>query len=319
MLHKLMIGRLGNQMFQYATIRAFQEKYAQNTPINLNFSLVYKEGKKEDGFHNHLGDFQIKECLIDAPIKISLLQKIYFGCYFAGYKIIKFFSKENYDLKKRNYEKKLQKILQKKGLYLFSFGYTEFKDSKTKNKLFAGHYESSQYFNDIKPILQKEFTPKEKELEENKELYKIIRNTESVCISIRRGDFLAAEHKEKHYICTPKYFEEAIKQIKEKIKNPQFVVFSDDVDWVKENMNFPKNTVYERGTDPVWEKLRLMYSCKHFIISNSTFSWWAQYLSRNENKVVIAPSRWQNVGFNDDIYEEDWDLIDIDKLTEEQD
>lgn len=57
---------------------------------------------------------------------------------------------------------------------------------------------------------------------------------------------------------------------------------------------------------PVYETLRLMYSCKHFIISNSTFSWWGQYLSRNDHKIVISPSKWNNDDFDTPLLEDEW-------------
>ena len=95
-------------------------------------------------------------------------------------------------------------------------------------------------------------------------------------------------------VCDKDYFLKAMDEAKKRISNPTFIFFSDDIEWVRENIHCDVPCYYESGKDPVWEKLRLMYSCKHFIISNSTFSWWAQYLSRNENKIVIAPDRWSN-------------------------
>ena len=102
--------------------------------------------------------------------------------------------------------------------------------------------------------------------------------------------------------------------MKEKIDNPLFVVFSDDIEWVKENMDFGASAIYEDGTDPLYEKIRLMSSCKHFIISNSTFSWWVQYLSTNKKKIVIAPKKWKNIAYKKDtgkldIYEDFWILL----------
>ena len=112
-------------------------------------------------------------------------------------------------------------------------------------------------------------------------------------------------------ICDSNYFYDAIKIIKKRIDKPVFIVFSDDIEWVKNNMNFGADTYYESGEDPIWEKIRLMYTCKHFIISNSTFSWWAQYLSDNKQKIVIAPKRWKNTAYKSDtskldIYQDFW-------------
>lgn len=82
--------------------------------------------------------------------------------------------------------------------------------------------------------------------------------------------------------------------MKQKVENPVFIVFSDEIQWAKENLHFDATTFYERGDDPLWEKVRLMSACKHFIISNSTFSWMVQYLGQYKDKIVISPSRWNN-------------------------
>lgn len=131
---------------------------------------------------------------------------------------------------------------------------------------------------------------------ENKVLYDVLKSDkQTVCISIRRGDYVSnAEFEKKLNICTKEYFEKAVKCLKQKIDNPVFIVFSDDIEWCKVNIDFieKENYYFESGKDSVWEKLRLMYMCKHFIISNSIFSWWSQYLSKNEEKIVIAPKFW---------------------------
>ena len=93
------------------------------------------------------------------------------------------------------------------------------------------------------------------------------------------------------------------------IENPKYIVFSDDVEWCKNNMDFPENTIYENHGNTIYEKLKVMSNCKNFIISNSTFSWWAQFMSNNQNKKVIAPKKWNNFEYCDPIYMDDWILI----------
>ena len=95
------------------------------------------------------------------------------------------------------------------------------------------------------------------------------------------------------FLCDEAYFRKAVSIIRERVDNPVLIFFSDDIQWVREHLYFEDlQCFYETGNDPIWEKLRLMYSCHHFIISNSTFSWWAQYLGRRDDKIVISPSRW---------------------------
>lgn len=307
-MQKELTGRLGNQMFQYAAMRGILAKNDRQEPIQVSFKkYVYS-----NGFRNDLQDFQVVSYEEVNNLKLSVWQKILIFWMKVTEKILsKTVKKEKFEQLRFTYEKKMAPILTTFGIYFMRQGYYPFKKSLAKNKVMIGYFESSQYFDHIRPQILEEFTPKYEKKKENIDLYNKIENTESVCVTIRRGDYLTEQNKGNHYICTPEYFETAIKKIQDKVKNPKFFVFSDDVEWVKNNMNFPEGTEYERGNDPIWEKLRLMYSCKHFILSNSTFSWWAQYLSRNEKKVVVAPSKWRRIGYSDAIYQENWNLISV--------
>lgn len=166
-------------------------------------------------------------------------------------------------------------------------------DRRNKSVFIFGTFENPKYFSSIKDVLLKEFVPKEKPLEENSSLYDVINNKNSVCVCVRRGDYLKGRNRDNYLVCTDEYYKKAIQLMKEKTDNPVFVFFSNDIEWVKNNLA-PEGfeCYYESGKDPVWETFRLMYSCKHFIISNSTFHWWAQYMGRCPEKMVIAPSKW---------------------------
>lgn len=315
MISLLIRGRLGNQMFQYAAVRAFQQKYYPNEEICIVTRDFKKLGTPEDGFTNSLVNFHTKPFKESEKLHLTFMQ--WFLMFIARlYRMILLphFSPDQTERKAYLFEKKMQPVFQKHGLYYMIQGYEDFVPCNVKNKVFVGNFESSKYFDSYRDELLEEYTSLDKPSADNAELYQVIQNTESVCVTIRRGDFVTNEtFKKMHYICTPEYFYKGIEKIQEMKPDITIIVFSDDVDWVRENMHFPVRTYYETGHDSLGEKLRLMSACKHFVISNSTFSWWAQYLSRNEHKIVIAPSIWNHFPYKEksDIYQDGWTLIDV--------
>ena len=94
------------------------------------------------------------------------------------------------------------------------------------------------------------------------------------------------------------------------LDQPVVYAFSDDPQWVKENiqLNFPTRYVDHNKGKSSYEDLRLMSNCKHQVIANSSFSWWAAWLNANENKKVIAPSKWfaDERVITKDVYPEAW-------------
>ncbi|GHV12253.1 alpha-1,2-fucosyltransferase [Fibrobacterales bacterium] len=301
MIYVRMGGRLGNLMFRYALARKVQLQ-RNNEP--LCFIYPKKEFTGKDGFKDSLKYFQVTkyesrftyrniEFIKDATVLQKML--IFY------WKLIRKFGLHHNIF--------IQKLLNRFGVSYSLNDYVPINLSNNASNVFLNNYAmSKKYFLDIRNILLYEFTPKNPELPQNYDLYEKIRNTNSVSISIRRGDYLLPKNK-NHNVCTLYYYNKSIKLIKEKLPNCHFFIFSDDIEWCKQNLHFEDTFSFESGTDPVWEKLRLMYSCKHFILSNSTFAWWGQYLSRNENKIVISPSRWFANNIKIDLIEPNWILV----------
>jgi hypothetical protein len=152
-------------------------------------------------------------------------------------------------------------------------------------------FESEIFFegfkNDLKSLL-KYYPP----LAENSKLNNTlsqIRNTNSVAIHIRRGDFLGSciDLGDENRM---KYYEQAITLMQKKVPHAKFFVFSDDAKYIREHFNNRQNFVIvsEPGNSSI-EEFYLMANCKHMIIANSTYSWWAAYLNRNPKKIIMAP------------------------------
>lgn len=305
------VGRLGNQLFFYAIARKIQinqeRLHNQSHEIAFNFKGIFDRKDTGDGWEDSLKYFNTVSYSTenDTWMNIvydnasSLKQKVYIVEYIAANSI--FFDKLKnpiFFLANKFYSA-TAKIF---GIYFYPHEFNKRKHrvripcslKANKNLFIFGQYENSAFFDDIKPELIKEIVPKFPKIDSNSDLYYAIENNNSICISVRRGDFL---NNSAMNICSVDYFKDAIKLIKSKVVNPVWVLFSDDIQWVKNNIGVlfdsSDKVMFETGNDPVWEKLRLMYSCKHYIISNSTFSWWAQYLSRNNSdKIVVCPKRW---------------------------
>jgi hypothetical protein len=158
-----------------------------------------------------------------------------------------------------------------------------------------GYFQSEKYFNDCADVVRQDVTLKNPSpvfVEKSKEMK--IGNT--VSVHIRRGDYVGNPH---HPTMDLSYYQKGIEEIEKKTPIDMVVVFSDDIAWCQEHIKFDYKTIFinkkELGLVDA-EELLLMSHCKHFIIANSSFSWWGAWLASNPDKMVIAPKKW----FGDD-------------------
>ena len=153
-----------------------------------------------------------------------------------------------------------------------------------------GYWQSFRYFHEIWPVIRAELQPKADLNEPNSRWLETIRGrSNAICVHVRRADYL----KTSFGLCSPAYYKNAAAVMRERAgAGATFFVFSDDLPWCRDHLPISGAVFIEgNGDDPVSE-LRLMAACRHHIIANSTFSWWAAWLGHHEQQVVIAPEPW---------------------------
>jgi len=248
-----LIGGLGNQFFQYAIARAI----AINNSLELKFDTSEFEEYKIRNYE--LDNFNIQESFATQEQINQLKQK-------------KIFKKTYLKEKKGKFKPEVLKI--KNSAYL------------------QGYWQSEKYFKNIENIIRKDFTFKNLDFIKNHTFLDEIKKTNSISVSFRCQDYIKNPETAKiHNVCTMKYYKNAIEYMKKTVENPIFYIFSDDIDWVKEHFKTDES-VFFVDTANWQEDLYFMQNCKHNIVANSSFSWWAAWLNQNPKKIVVAPNKW---------------------------
>lgn len=284
-------GGLGNQLFQYTAGLALAK--IQKTELKLDISLF--ETYEWHAYSMHPFNIQVQIATID---EIDRLKN------------------SRWNVLKSLFNKVLPRRLKFNRTYITE-KYFDFDPEilNLKNDVYLdGYWQSEKYFADISEIVRKEFTIKTLPKGKNLEVKESILSSESVSLHVRRGTYLLPPFNSVLEPCPLTYYEKCVKYISNIVDNPHFFIFSDDTQWVKENLNLPYRATYVDYNDAKndFEDLRLMSLCKHNIIANSTFSWWGAWLNSNSKKVVLAPSNW----FKDpkrttnDLFPESWIKVD---------
>ena len=167
--------------------------------------------------------------------------------------------------------------------------------SERRARYVDGYFANYKYFSMAEEIVKKKLIFKINLENKNLQFERQIMLAEtSVAIHIRRGDFIGSVHE----VLTVDYFQRAIEVLMEEIsaRNPHFFIFSNDMQWVKDNLDihYPVTYVEGNNNDNGGFDMYLMSKCKHFIISNSYFGFWSAWLNSSKDKVVIAPDKWLN-------------------------
>lgn len=277
-----MQGGIGNQLFQYAL---YCEYLYRGREIYADLSL-YK--KQIDPRKYGLAEFGIS---ISEPAQRDINRLLGIDKYKIKY-LLPGFMRSKTCYYERQVKANLQ-LLNQDDLYLI------------------GYFQSEKYFMNVRDQIRRSVGEPCTMTIQNR-YYSQICNRNSVAVHVRLGDYL---NNTEIYggICTREYYQKAIGLIKQRVKQPVFFVFSDDIATARqlfeqENCIYIENSNEKQGEQIYSDiiDMQLMSLCKHNIIANSSFSWWGAWLNRNREKIVIAPETWMNDRAVEDIWCEDW-------------
>jgi hypothetical protein len=279
---------LGNQLFQYAIARKISLQKHTSLYLDLRYyHHVYASDTFRSFRLNHFNvDYKVFD---DAPVLIYLskLTKLFPNRSFSPF----------FKLIREGNDGFNGQALKENALFVY----------------LSGFWQSEKYFKDIEETLQNELTLRTKPSELYTKYLDLIGNeTNAVSLHIRRGDYVNnSQFKDQFGFLGLDYYKRAVDMFNQEVAGPRFFIFSDDLEWVKENLTFVSNLTFVdcHGENSDIEELMLMRACHHHIIANSSFSWWGAWLNKRKDKKVVAPKKWFNnmPGLNtDDLIPSNW-------------
>lgn len=209
-------------------------------------------------------------------------------------------------------ESRMAPLLNTLGLHFATDGFTPARRGRWPADFLAwGYFQAEGYFADCIPTIRAELRTKAPFSAAALPIAREIAAAPCpVCLHLRRGDYQNPENAALQ-VCTPAYYTAACAAVRRAWPGAEIFVFSDDMPWAQANLDtagLPAH--FLAGARAAAEDLALMQQCRHFILSNSTFSWWAQYLGDAPDKTVYAPVRWYANGKRTALYDTAWQRVD---------
>ena len=310
MIYAELGGGLGNQMFIYAAARALALRRRQ--PLTLLDRQDWRGGSPA---HTRCG-----LTALSLPAEVRICAEPQFAKKHLPVqntaKALLIKREQRGGMAARDwqpFERRMAPLVNRLGLWFVTEGCLPLTPGPLpKDILMYGYFQSEAYFADFADAVRTELRPREDGWDDTTAA--LARQIEAapcpVCVHIRRGDYLRPENAHL-LVCGDAYYARSAAAAAARWPEATLFVFSDDIAWARANLaaaGLP--AVFAAGARPAAADLALMARCRHFILSNSTFSWWAQYLSTAADKAVLAPDRWFANDKKSALYQPGWTLID---------
>jgi hypothetical protein len=278
MIRILLLGRTGNNLFQYAIGRVLAEKH--QVPLVLDGSWFDETGWKEV---SHFLKLPLKAKVVRrCPLGVRALRKIT-GKHYWEYRGVPVLREPGGDLR-------------------FDPAFLE---APTDCMLF-GYFQTPLYFAEIASGLREELnTLLAEAIQDAQEVRAMLLDPRSVAVHVRRGDFL---DNPVFQVCDLRYYAKSMEEMRTRVPGARFFIFSDDPGWCRSE--FTGSDIHVMGVETVERNplhdLRLMSTASHHIIANSSYSWWAAWLGDKPGQEVIMPDRWFTTDINAPVSEKRW-------------
>ncbi len=273
-VYTLLMGGLGNQMFQYAAARAIAIR--KNGDVRLDTSLL-------DAMHPDLtrrtfglGGFEVSASIADKT------------------EVEKFTTRSGLRGLTRRAADRVRPIHRRRVIYEQIPSFERRVLNASPPVYLSGFWQSEKYFKDVATTIRSDFRLRNPLSPAAERYMAEIKSSPSVSIHVRRGDYAQSKVLAVHGLLPAEYYRDAFVRISETGEQVTAFVFSDELDWARENIDLGAQIRFVDlgGGDTEHMELFLMAACTHHVVSNSTFGWWGAWLGETDGTRIVAPRRW---------------------------